>query len=195
MPQDTKSHQLHWDNKYSKGNTHAEYQPDPDLINLIDQFPTSGLALDVACGTGRNSFFIAQHGLDVVCMDFSNEGLNYLKQHRNEEPVAKKLFPIQVDLTDISLPKSKYDAIFVIRYLDRNAFQTYLDALKPKGLLFFKAFNVNHLKSKPNFNPEYLLDKEELIYAFRDQEVIMSNDSVTNTDEESIILVKNTKAS
>ena len=190
MNKDTVSHRNHWDTKYSQGNTHADYIPDPDLFRLIHHFPTSGLALDVACGTGRNSFFIAEHGLDVVCLDFSSEGLNFLKQHRSHEPITQKLFPIQADLSDIPLPTEKFDAVFVIRYLDRTAFDSYLDALKLGGLLFFKAFNVNHLKTKPGFNQEYLLDKQELIDRFKDNEIIASNDSKDNNDEESMILIR-----
>ena len=190
MSKDTVAHRNHWDKKYSQGNTHADYIPDSDLVKLIHHFPTSGLALDVACGTGRNSFFIAEHGLDVICLDFSVKGLKFLKQHRSGEPVSKKLFPIQADLSNTPLPNETFDAVFVIRYLDRTAFSSYLDALKPNGLLFFKAFNINHLKTKPGFNQDYLLDKQELIDTFKDNEIIVSNDSKYNKDEESMILIR-----
>ncbi len=190
MGTDTISHRNHWDKKYAQGNTHASYIPDLDLANLIHHFPTSGLTLDVACGTGRNSFFIAEHGLDVVCLDFSAQGLNFLKHHRCSEPITKKLFPIQADLSNTPLPDESFDAVFVIRYLDRTAFRSYVKMLKPKGLLFFKAFNTNHLNSKPNFNPNYLLNKQELISTFADNEIIATNDSQNNEDEESMILVR-----
>ncbi len=194
MNTDTIAHRIHWDKKYAQGNTHAAYNPDPDLIKLIHHFPSSGLALDVACGTGRNSFFIADYGLDVVCLDFSTEGLNFLKQHRSSEPIAKKLFPVQADLSNTPLPAATFDAVFVIRYLDRTAFNSYLQALKPSGLLFFKAFNINHLNSKPDFNPDYLLNKQELINAFKDNEIITTNDLNNNEDEESMILVRKSQA-
>ncbi len=190
MAQDTKAHQTHWDSKYSRGNTHSDYVPDKDLVKLIHHFPTNGLALDVACGTGRNSFFIAEHGLDVVCMDFSSKGLNYLKQHRADEPVSKKLFPVQADLTQLSLPKNNYDAVFVIRYLDRGAFPSYTDTLKPGGLLFIKAFNLNHLKRKPNFNPDFLLNPGELASTFKQFEIIYTNDDESTADFESVILIR-----
>jgi len=186
----TKSHQTHWDNKYLTGNTHSDYRPDQDLVNLIHHFPSTGLVLDVACGTGRNSFFLAEHGLDVVCMDFSREGLKYLKQHRSDEPISKRIFPVQADLSELSLPKNKYDGVFVIRYLDRNAFTSYIDAIKPNGLLFFKAFNRNKLKIKPDFNPDFLLDPGELVEAFKEHKLIYTNDSETITDLESVILIQ-----
>ena len=146
----TTAHQRHWDKKYAAGNTHADYQPDQDLVALIHHFKDDGKALDVACGPGRNSFFLAEHGLDVDCMDFSQQALNYLNQQRATKPKAiqKKLLPMQVDLSSNQLQKQHYDAIIVIRYLDRSAFSCYFEALKPDGRLFFKAFNINHLKRR-----------------------------------------------
>ena len=190
MSTDTISHRIHWDKKYARGNTHSNYVPDSDLVSLIHHFPTSGLALDVACGTGRNSFFIAERGMDVVCLDFSAAGLNFLKNHRFDEPIAKKLFPIQADLSNTPLPDETFDAVFVIRYLDRTAFGSYLNILKPDGLLFFKAFNTNHLNNKPDFNPNYLLKPAELTNAFSDNEIITTNDLKDNKDEESMILIR-----
>ena len=189
---ETRDHQRLWDEKYAQRNTHADYHGDEDLIRHIGYAPKSGIALDVACGTGRNSFIVAEHGLDVICMDFSAKGLEYLKQHRANEAVSKKLFPIQADLTKSPLPNTHFDLVIVIRYLDRLAFSSYLDALKPGGLLFFKAFNLNHLQRKPNFNPDYLLKPGELIAQFNDQSILQTNDAKDLTDFESFILLKKT---
>ena len=190
MP-DSHSHQKHWDKKYALGNTHADYKPDTDLVKLIHHFPDSGLALDLACGTGRNSFFIAQYGLDVVCMDFSIEGLKHLELQRSKFPLLKNIFPVQADLSTVTLAPHSYDALFVIRYLDRSAFASYFEALKPDGLLFIKAFNVNHLKRKKDFNPDYLLKPGELISQFANHEVLHTNDDKNIMDFESMILIKN----
>ena len=188
---DTADHQRQWDQKYTLGNTHADYQADNDLVKYIDCVPASGIALDVACGTGRNSFFLAEHGLDVICMDFSAQGLKFLKQHRANQAITKKLFPVQADLTKTPLPDRCFDLVVVIRYLDRQAFPAYLQALKPGGLLFFKAFNLNHLKRKPGFNPDYLLSPGELIQQFNGLEILHSNDHNSMTDFESFILLRN----
>ena len=187
----TIDHQRHWDQKYAQGNTHSDYQADSDLVKHIGYAPKSGMALDVACGTGRNSFFLAQHGLDVICMDFSAKGLNYLKQHQTDESVSKKLFPIQADLTKTPLPERFFDLVVVIRYLDRQAYSNYIGALKPDGLLFFKAFNLNHLKRKPGFNPDFLLQPGELARQFKDKKILHTNDAKDMTEFESFILLKN----
>ena len=188
----TIDHQRIWDEKYAQRNTHADYHGDEDLVSYIGYAPKSGMALDVACGTGRNSFILAEHGLDVICMDFSAKGLAYLKQHRANQAASKKLHPIQADLTKIPLPNNCFDLVIVIRYLDRLAFSSYINALKTDGLLFFKAFNLNHLKRKPGFNPDYLLKPGELITQFNDQQILKTNDAKELSDFESFILIKKT---
>ncbi|GIS91386.1 MAG: hypothetical protein CM1200mP20_14270 [Pseudomonadota bacterium] len=45
-------------------------------------------------------------------------------------------------------------------------------SLKPHGLLFYKTFNVHHLRSSPSFNPAYLLESGELRQVFGDLEPI-----------------------
>ena len=186
----TDEHRRHWDKKYAQGNTHADYQADNDLVEHINYAPKSGMALDVACGTGRNSFFLAEHGLDVICMDFSATGLKFLIEHQASEAITKKLFPVQADLVKTPLPDVFFDLVVVIRYLDRQAFSVYLKALKPGGLLFFKAFNLNHLNRKPGFNPDFLLAPGELIEQFKRTQILQTNDDKNMKEFESFILLK-----
>ena len=130
--------QRHWDNKHARCLSHAGNRPDKDLVHHIGYAPESGLALDVACGSGRNSFLLAKHGLDVICMDLSAQGLKNLIAQQHDEALAKKLFPVQTDLTRVTLPDACFDLVVVIRYLDRRAFSGYLESLKTGGLLFLK---------------------------------------------------------
>ena len=43
----------------------------------------------------------------------------------------------------------------------------------------------------PQFNPEYLLQPGELIDRFKKKQIIYTNDSVSITDFESVILIEN----
>lgn len=191
---DTLAHRRHWDGKYARGNTHEEYRPDADLIRLSGYFPPTGLALDLACGTGRNSFFMAGRGFDVVCMDFSEQGFDYFRHQQANHPSAARVHPVLADLRRIPLPGNTFDVIVVIRYLDRGAFSIWIEALKPGGLLLFKAFNLNHLKRKPGFNPDYLLNPGELLKLCKDQKIKFTNDSPNITEFESLVLLEKYRA-
>ena len=41
--------------------------------------PSDGVALDIACGTGANSFFLASLGMEVKAWDFSKTAIDTIK--------------------------------------------------------------------------------------------------------------------
>jgi len=47
----------------------------PEVVAFVEQSRTRGRALDLGCGTGTNSIFLAQHGYDVVGIDFSSKAI------------------------------------------------------------------------------------------------------------------------
>lgn len=181
--------QRRWDKKYARSHPYGSSQPDADLIKYIGKVPDSGLALDIACGSGRNSIFLARHGLDVVCMDISTRALETLQSSAGDNPIAKKLYPVQADLTHTTLPSAGFDVVTVIRYLDRRAFSAYLQTLKTGGLLFIKTFNRNHLTRVPGFNPDYLVTPGELTRQFRGSDILHTNDDPKMEALESFILL------
>ena len=187
---DSSEQQRHWDKKHTQAQGHGEAQPDADLVKHIDHVPQTGVALDLACGRGRNSLFLAQYGLDVICLDISIRALEKLRQQTSNDAIAKKLFPVQADLTRITLAYGSFDLVGVMRYLDRMAFPGYLQILKTGGLLFIKTLNRNHLMRYPEFNPDYLLTPGELKHRFCGSQILHSNDDTQMKDFESFILLR-----
>ena len=49
------------------------------LKENISLLPKDGLALDIACGTGANSFFLASLGMEVKAWDFSKGAIDEMK--------------------------------------------------------------------------------------------------------------------
>jgi SAM-dependent methyltransferase len=47
----------------------------PEVVAFIESKTTTGRALDLGCGTGTNSIYLAQHGLTVVGVDFSSKAI------------------------------------------------------------------------------------------------------------------------
>jgi SAM-dependent methyltransferase len=72
-----------------------------------------------------------------------------------------------MDLTDPWLPREYFDVILNFYYLSRPLWNTYHEALKPGGLLFFETFLC-----EADMNPSHYLDSLELKKAFDDWEII-----------------------
>ena len=63
-----------------------------------------GTAVDVACGTGRNTHFLEELGFKIDAVDLSDYALS---QIRNTPNISK----IEVDLDTYNLEKNKYDLV------------------------------------------------------------------------------------
>lgn len=48
----------------------------PEVVGAIEKEPTPGRALDLGCGTGTHSIYLAQRGWDVVGIDFSPKAIS-----------------------------------------------------------------------------------------------------------------------
>ena len=125
-----------------------------------------GTALDVACGIGRNTHYLADLGFTVDAIDLSDYALG---QIREDERIIKH----EVDLDFYDLEKQKYDLIVNINYLNRRLMVQMQDALKEGGVVIFETFIVAHDKpEKGSMNPDYLLNPNELLDTFCDFDII-----------------------
>lgn len=164
-----------WDQKYRDNTLDSLGSPESELLEYKALLPKRGLALDLACGTGRNTLFLAQLGLDVLAVDGAGEGLKQLERFARDQQLQAKIQCVQADLDDYRLPQSEVDLIVVVRYLDRRLFGAIRAALKGGGILVYKTFNKNMLKRNPGFNEAYTIETSALIAAFSDFEVLKEN--------------------
>ena len=118
-----------------------------------------GTALDIACGIGRNTHYLAEKGFLVDAVDISDYALGEVK---NLATINK----IETDLDTYNLELNKYDLILNINYLSRRLFPQIKEALKSGGTLIFETFIVAHGDFAQPSNPEFLLRKNELLHAF-----------------------------
>lgn len=155
-----------WNKKYASSESPGNQVPDEELIRYADLLPTSGLALDLACGLGKNALFLAQQGLDVIALDGSSKGLAVLDQAANTLGLSARLQTLQADLDVYALPAAHFDLIVVVRYLNSSLFPAISAALKPDGVLFYKTFNRRVLESRPGFNASFTIEQDALCAGF-----------------------------
>ena len=137
-----------------------------DILKRYIQHSTVGNALDLACGTGRNTHFLDELGFIVDAIDLSDYALSQIKNTKN-------ITKIEIDLDFYNLKKDAYDLILNVNYLNRRLMMQMKEALKKDGLLIFETFIQAHSKPEQgSMNPDYLLKSNELLNLFRDFEVI-----------------------
>ena len=147
-----------WDEKYQDN-------PMPDQpINLISDYAalaTGKQALDIACGMGRHSKYLASLGFKVDALDISSVAIEQLQNIPNIN--AK-----EVDFDTYTLPKERYDLIVCTYFLERRLFPQIIDALKPNGILLMETFLYDPENDRKPSNPAFLLNKGELETTFGD---------------------------
>jgi len=143
----------HWENMYDMPLENIPWEikdPPKELVELIESGKLhGGRALDIACGTGNYSFYLAEHGFsEVVGVDFSEKALAIGRKH-NEElklPVTFKF----ADVTKIAeaLPGEQFDFILdysILHHLDLSVTAKYAhqcaELLKPGGMLLLVCYS------------------------------------------------------
>ncbi len=182
-----------WDRKYRDGNPNPGFEPEPLLISHAQLLDGKGTALDLACGVGHNAMFLARRGYTVTAIDGSETGLGYCRAATRNTPLRIHL--VAADLERISLPRDHFDVVLVVRYLYRPLMAQIKTALKPGGLVIYKTFNTNHLRERPDFKKEYLLERGELPGWFSGYDLIATNDSPRVEDTCSYLIGRKPAAS
>ncbi len=153
-----------WNKKYSSG----EYllNEPSEIVKKFAYLAPKGYALDIACGLGRNSIYLAEIGFKVDAVDISDVALENLKNKKN-------INPILADLDTYNLSENKYSLILNINYLNRRLFPQIKEALIKGGILIFETFTYHKEKGfmQPK-NKDYLLRKNELLRCFSDMHII-----------------------
>lgn len=172
-----------WQKKYASAATNS-LVPDPLLEQYSSLLQGPGLALDLACGRGRNSLFLAQLGKTVFAVDGSLSALQGLCQQNTG------IHAWVEDLECWQPPAAVFDLIVVNFFLQRSLLPALITALRPQGLLLYQTFNRHVLRERPNFSPAFVLQPGELLAAFVELHVLASNDTLTNTASSSFVLAR-----
>jgi SAM-dependent methyltransferase len=81
----------------------------PEVVTLIEGRRSRGRALDLGCGTGTNALYLAQHGYDVVGVDFSAKAI---EQARAKARQAEVKVDFQIgDVTRLDFLRDPFDVV------------------------------------------------------------------------------------
>lgn len=161
-----------WDERYCQSDTRVG--PDdaaPVLAQNAYLLPPSGIALDLACGLGANALFLAQRGLQVQAWDVSPVAIDKLQR-----TAASYQLTLQAKVRDaVNEPPEpeQFDVIVVTRFLERQLAPSIAAALKKDGLLFYQTFIKARVTDKGPDNPDYRLERNELLKLFSSLKILV----------------------
>lgn len=151
-----------WNRKYTAGEGPAHFEPKDFLVEHERLLPTSGQALDVACGFGGNALWLAERGFHIDAVDVSDVALDRARAEAERRGLADRIRFIHADMDEWTVPPARYDVILVFFYLNRGLMPRLAAGLRPGGLLFERNRNKRFLETRPDFDPDYLLEPGEL---------------------------------
>ncbi len=165
MVHDRDNSNLKWDQRFRTeecvlGNDPSAYLS--DNIELIKKLAPGKRALDIACGEGRNSIYLAKQGFEVVGLDISKAGLEKARDWMARES-------LRIDLRTVDLQNyhitEKYDLIINFNFLLRDLIPEAVAALEPGGVLVFDTLMDSPYVPCPH-KKEHLLAPGELLAIF-----------------------------
>ena len=150
-----------WDKKY-KENSKLLIDTEATLfVRKYCNVTTFKEALDLACGVGRNSIFLAKKGFKVDAIDISKIALDVLR-----DKGEKNINIIEADL-DNFIPKKEYGLIIKCNFLDRDLINKTKMFLKKGGVYIVESYVEDSNNEKKSYNHEFLLKKDELLKIFK----------------------------
>jgi SAM-dependent methyltransferase len=141
----------------------APGSPSSWLVDHLGLLPSSGTVLDVACGRGRHTLFLARLGFRVHAIDRNPEAIETLRSTAHElgVTVTSEVMDLETDPPP-DLGHARYDAVLVFNYLHRPLFPALRGALTVGGRLFYETFMLAQSERGHPKNPAFLLGPGEL---------------------------------
>lgn len=132
-----------------------------DLITNFAKLANGNQALDIACGMGRHSRYLASQGFEVDALDISSTAIESLQ---DLEHISAK----EVDFDTYTLEENRYDLIVCTYFLERSLFPQIKKALKEGGLFIYETYLYHPDNDKIPSNRAFLLEEGELELTFSD---------------------------
>ena len=116
---------MDYNSRYSKKGFYWGLKPNKLVVDSISLLPKNAKVLDLGCGEGKDSFFLAKNNFDVTAIGSSEEGIRKLEKFAEKEKLKIKsgFSDLKSHLQDCK----KFDAILAINVLqfidEKNIFK------------------------------------------------------------------------
>lgn len=170
---------MQFDSRYSTKEFYWGLEPHHLVINAIPYLPPHAKILDLGCGEGKDSFFLAKNDFDVTAVDFSEVGIKKLTEYSIKEnlKIQTQVSNIQSYIEDCG----DFDAVLAmnaLQFLKKDTVTTVIEKIqsktKPRGLHVIASFVAEDFEQKKLVAAEggYYFDEGELRSLYKDWSIL-----------------------
>ena len=145
------------------------WQPMTLIKDFVGEHVACGQAIDLGCGAGRDSVYLAMHGWQVTAVDYLPGALAKARQLAMTQAVKIKTVADDIESRDGLVQSLKqnewleqFDLLLVARFLHRPLFPAIKKLLKPGGFVIYQTFMRGCEQFGSPKNPNFLLEHGEL---------------------------------
>ena len=122
-----------WNERYRSGQQ-VFTEPSPLVIRYSAEL-AAGIALDLACGPGRNALYLAEQSWHVTAIDGSPLAIEILRKRAAERKLTIDARVSDLEREDFAIPQAGYDLICAGYFLERSLFPKMKLAARPGGMV------------------------------------------------------------
>jgi SAM-dependent methyltransferase len=147
-----------WDQHFSDP-AHVDSAADPLLIQAAEMLPP-GHALDLACGPGRHTLYLARLGWHVTAVDSSAVAIRLLRAQAAGLAIDPHVADLERD--EFAIAPNAYQLVCDFLYLQRSLFPQIREGIHPGGIFAGAIHLFQQGCSATPCNPNFLLQAGEL---------------------------------
>lgn len=149
----------------------------------------SASVLDLGCGAGRDTFYLAGRGHYVTAVDASKEVLEKLIERARTTGLGEKIKPIEARIEDYPVAPFSYELVncahvlhFLLREKALGVLQKMKDGVKKDGYVAISTFSKNEddYRINESLHNRGYFTREELLNLFADFEILLIDERVVN---------------
>jgi cyclopropane fatty-acyl-phospholipid synthase-like methyltransferase len=167
-----------WDQRYRTPEYIFGTEPNVFLASQVNRFKPKDRVLDVGCGEGRNSVWLAGLGCDVTGLDVSPLALDKARRLASGKGVAVQY--VQTDIRDWRWDPAQFDAVVCvfIQFAEpeqrARLFDGFMTTLKAGGMLVLQGYTPKQVEYKTGGppRPDHMYTAELLRGAFAGMEIL-----------------------
>ncbi len=181
----SKSDYEKWNRKYQKNEKLLQRrEPSSVISQYIPAVTTNKRALDIACGSGRNTLCLASMGYMVDAVDIALQPLQKLKEFANDDKIYDNINIYMADLDSFEIPDTTYSVVVMANYLDRDLITKTREYIEIGGYFILDTYIDDIRNEKIDSNKEYLLKEKEVASLFGDKFEIVYKSTYQNESYE-----------